>query len=196
MSMRPASRNTIEIFLQPGEFWFGDRDTRIRTLLGSCVSITMWHPRLRIGGMCHFMLPERGVRACADGLDGRYAGDAIALFLRELRAAHTRPQDYQVKLFGGGRMFRSRHAAGAPAALDVGTRNVEAARMLLRTHGFRVRAAHVEGEGHRNLIFDIGSGEVWLRHVAPAAASAAVIHTEVPSHAHPGVHPESASEAA
>ncbi len=93
-------------------------------------------------------------------------------------------------------MFRSRHAAGAPAALDVGTRNVEAARMLLRTHGFRVRAAHVEGEGHRNLIFDIGSGEVWLRHVAPAAASAAVIHTEVPSQAHPGVHPESASEAA
>ena len=153
--MRPAARNTIEIFLQPGEFWFGDRDTRIRTLLGSCVSITMWHPRLRIGGMCHFMLPERGVRACADGLDGRYAGDAIALFLRELRAAHTRPQDYQVKLFGGGRMFRSRHAAGAPAALDVGTRNVEAARTLLRTHGFRVRAAHVEGEGHRNLIFDV-----------------------------------------
>ena len=194
--MRPAARNTIEIFLQPGEFWFGDRDTRIRTLLGSCVSITMWHPRLRIGGMCHFMLPERGSRARADGLDGRYAGDAIELFLRELRAAHTRPQDYQVKLFGGGRMFRSRHAADGPAALDVGTRNVEAARTLLRTHGFRVRAAHVEGEGHRNLIFDIGSGEVWLRHVAPAAASAAVVHGEGGAGADREVPSEAASEAA
>ena len=194
--MRPAARNTIEIFLQPGEFWFGDRDTRIRTLLGSCVSITMWHPRLRIGGMCHFMLPERGARAHADGLDGRYAGDAIELFLRELRAAHTRPQDYQVKLFGGGRMFRSRHAADGPAALDVGTRNVEAARTLLRTHGFRVRAAHVEGEGHRNLIFDIGSGEVWLRHVAPAAASAAVVHGEDGAGADREVPSEAASEAA
>ena len=194
--MRPAARNTIEIFLQPGEFWFGDRDTRIRTLLGSCVSITMWHPRLRIGGMCHFMLPERGARAHADGLDGRYAGDAIELFLRELRAAHTRPQDYQVKLFGGGRMFRSRHAADGPAALDVGTRNVEAARTLLRTHGFRVRAAHVEGEGHRNLIFDIGSGEVWLRHVAPAAASAEVVHGEGGAGADREVPSEAASEAA
>ena len=140
--MRPAARNTIEIFLQPGEFWFGDRDTRIRTLLGSCVSITMWHPRLRIGGMCHFMLPERGARAHADGLDGRYAGDAIELFLRELRAAH------------------------------------------------------VEGEGHRNLIFDIGSGEVWLRHVAPAAASAAVVHGEGGAGADREVPSEAASEAA
>ena len=61
--MRPAARNVIEIFLQPGDFYFGDRDTRIRTLLGSCVSITMWHPRLHVGGMCHFMLPERGLAA-------------------------------------------------------------------------------------------------------------------------------------
>jgi chemotaxis protein CheD len=60
-----------------------------------------------------------------------------------------------------------------------------------------VRAAHVEGEGHRNLIFDIGSGEVWLRHVAPAAAGAAVVHGEGGAEADPGVLlPLSASEAA
>src|SRR5439155_18563598 len=43
----------LEIFLQPGEWYFGDADTRIRTLLGSCVAITMWHPRRCLGGMCH-----------------------------------------------------------------------------------------------------------------------------------------------
>ena len=46
---KPA--DAIEIFLHPGEFYFGDRHTRIRTLLGSCVSIILWHPRLLIGGM-------------------------------------------------------------------------------------------------------------------------------------------------
>jgi len=163
----------IEIFLQPGELWFGDEHTRIRTILGSCVAVTLWHPGRRIGGMCHFMLPKRGPRARSEGLDGRYAGDAIALFARELRAARTHPQDYQVKLFGGGRMFRSRHAPGVQADMqDVGARNVESARTLLRAQGFRVRAAHVAGEGHRNLIFDVGSGEVWLRHVSPQASAA------------------------
>jgi Chemotaxis protein; stimulates methylation of MCP proteins len=50
----------MEIFLQPGDWYFGDRDTRIRTLLGSCIAITIWHPRLLVGGMCHFLLPGRG----------------------------------------------------------------------------------------------------------------------------------------
>ena len=52
--------HVIEIFLQPGDFYFGDKDTRIRTILGSCVSITLWHPTRLIGGMCHFLLPFRG----------------------------------------------------------------------------------------------------------------------------------------
>ena len=46
-------QSVIEIFLQPGELWFGDEQTRIRTILGSCVAVTLWHPGRRIGGMCH-----------------------------------------------------------------------------------------------------------------------------------------------
>lgn len=173
MNMRPAARNVIEIFLQPGDFYFGDRNTRIRTLLGSCVSITLWHPRLQVGGMCHFMLPTRSARARArhDGLDGRYADDALALFMREVRAVRARPETFEAKLFGGGRMFpvRSRSAKHA-AMLDVGQRNIDAARTLVGEHGFRVRASHVAGEGHRNLIFDVGTGEVWVRHDSDTAS--------------------------
>jgi len=49
----------LEIFLGPGDLFFGDRDTRIRTLLGSCVAVTLWHPRAKLGGMCHFVVPTR-----------------------------------------------------------------------------------------------------------------------------------------
>ncbi len=51
----------MEVFLQPGELYFGDGRTRVRTLLGSCVAIAVWHPRLRIGGLCHYMLPSRAI---------------------------------------------------------------------------------------------------------------------------------------
>ncbi len=40
----------MDIFLQPGELYFGDSDTCIRTVLGSCVSLTFWHPKLLGGG--------------------------------------------------------------------------------------------------------------------------------------------------
>jgi chemotaxis protein CheD len=161
-----AHPSPIEIFLQPGDFYFGDAHTRIRTVLGSCVAITMWHPTLKVGGMCHYMLPAN-TRHGAQALDGRYADGALALFMRELQRSGTRPRDYQVKIFGGGRMFTSaRRGGNAVQALDVARRNIETGRSLLKQQGFRIVAQHMGGDGHRNVIFDIGSGAVWMRHVS------------------------------
>lgn len=158
---KPA--HIIEIFLQPGEVYFGDCKTRIRTLLGSCVAITVWHPNLLVGGMCHYMLPrhpagKRGV------LDGRYADEAMELMLREIQKAGTFPKEYHVKLFGGGHMF----SANQEVSKDhVGAKNVEMARTMMKQHGFTSCAEHLGGAGHRNIFFDIWSGHVWVRHMPP-----------------------------
>jgi len=154
--------HVIEIFLQPGEWYFGDRDTRIRTILGSCVSLTVWHPRLLIGGMCHYMLPTRGGSVSVPALDGRYADEAMALLLREIRAAGTRPEEYQLKMFGGGNMFPNLKCLKDRA--HVPYKNAEVARKLAALHGFRVSGEHLGGAGHRNVIFDVWSGHVWLKH--------------------------------
>lgn len=160
--------HAIDIFLQPGEFYFGDRDTRIRTLLGSCVSITMWHPRKLIGGMCHYLLPSRNVEVA--GLpDGRYAEDAIALFLKEIRAEGTRPAEYQVKLFGGGNMFLEANKRIKDDCRDVPCRNRSIARQLIHQHGFVIASEHMGGFGHRQIMFDVWSGNVWVKHTPPVA---------------------------
>src|ERR1035437_10101425 len=90
-----------EVFLNSGEFHFGERTTRISSLLGSCVSITLWHLRRRVGGMCHYLLSDRGLLAGA-ALDGRFGREAFELFRRQVDAAGTSPSEYQAKLFGGG----------------------------------------------------------------------------------------------
>jgi chemotaxis protein CheD len=149
----------IEIFLQPGDVYFGDSDERIRTLLGSCVSITAWHPRLRIGGMCHYMLAKRGGPGAA-GLDGKYAEDAGLWFLGEFARNHSNPRDYEFKIFGGGEMF-----ATGNGRRSVGRANVQHGLEMLERAGCRVVARHLGGSGHRTLVFDIETGEVWMRHV-------------------------------
>ena len=159
-SLKPD--NAIEIFLQPGEWYFGDRDTRIRTVLGSCVSMVFWHPKLHIGGMCHYMLPHRPHREFGD-LDGRYGDEAVALMFREMRQSGTLPTDYQVKLFGGANMFAHARGKGADPG-HVGLRNVEAAREIVKAHGLICACEHMAGVGHRNVIFDVWSGNVWVRH--------------------------------
>lgn len=171
----------MDIFLQPGEFYFGDQSARIRTILGSCVSITMWHPRRRIGGMCHYMLPSRGVKA-GKQLDGRYADEALQLFLREIRATKTFPDEYQVKLFGGGSMFRNtgNEVAATQKMLrndddcrDVSCRNRKIAYQLIQHYGFSLTAEHLGGSGHRQIMFDIASGHAWVRQ-NPIAANAII----------------------
>ncbi len=163
--MTPIDPAPIDIFIQPGEVYFGERGMRLRTVLGSCVSITFWHPHRLLGGMCHYMLPERGTAAGA-GPDGRYADEALGLLFGAMRDAGTRPDEYQAKLFGGGRMFAFDAGRGVP---DIGRRNVEAGRRLLRRHGLEPAGGHLAGSGHRSIVFDLASGDVWVRHMPEPA---------------------------
>jgi chemotaxis protein CheD len=164
--------HVIEIFLQPGDFYFGDRDTRIRTLLGSCISITVWHPKLLVGGMCHYMLPTRN-RPRAATPDGRYGDEALELFMKEIQATGTRPGEYEVKLFGGSNMFsgsgkgcRMEKNCSDPFAVsckDVSCRNRRSARLLVERHGFAVKAENLGGTQPHNVLFDLWSGHVWIK---------------------------------
>ena len=150
----------IDIFLQPGEFYFSDKETRIRTLLGSCVAITMWHPQRQIGGMCHYLLPAQATKHSE--LDGRYASDAIQLFMMELEKSNSLPREYEVKMFGGGNQFPGQTKNHRTSVPD---NNIQMGRQLLKEHGFTIMAEHLGGTGHRNVIFDLWSGHVWMRHV-------------------------------
>jgi len=174
----------IEIFLQPGEVYFGGRDTRIRTLLGSCVSLVIWHPHLRVGGMCHFMLPSR-VRSQQTELDGRYADEAMELLLVDICKTGTRPSEYQLKIFGGGNMFPGLMHSDTS---HIGLKNVKVARELSARYGFCCVSEHVEGCGHRNLIFDVWSGDVSLRHTKLKASWLSTAPMLTPS-AHMGLKP-------
>lgn len=150
-----------DIYLKPGDLFFGDGTMRLRTVLGSCVAITMWHPKRLIGGMCHFMLPGASRSAGKDGLSARYADDALKAMIRDARRFGTDEHEYHYKLFGGGNMFPDvRGSQQKP----VGEANVAHARKLLDTLGVRPVAEHTGGYGQRVLVMEVWSGVVWVRH--------------------------------
>lgn len=149
-----------EVVLAPGQVSFATRPTRLRTLLGSCVAITFWHPQRLIGGMCHFMLPGRPRKQ--QPLDGRYADEALELLLRHAQANGTQAQDYQVKLFGGGEMFPELHRR-LPTQ-DVARQNIRAALALTERHHLHLTAQDMGSTGHRTILFDLWNGNVWVRH--------------------------------
>jgi chemotaxis protein CheD len=169
-------RRSTDVFLGPGEYHVASAGVRIRTVLGSCVSITLWSAARRIGAMSHFLLSERVAGGPAE-LDGRYAEEATALMLRDLAREGVTPQQCQAKLFGGGNMF-PQHVS--PSAGNIGHRNGEAARALMIQHSIPIVSESLFGVGYREVIFDIATGDVWLRQVRPSdpVASAAVKRLE------------------
>jgi chemotaxis protein CheD len=156
--------SAIDIFLQPGEYFVGDADYVIRTLLGSCVSITLWHPIKRIGAMSHFLLPSRNTHAVTRP-DGRYGEEAMWLMLSELEQHNIRATECEGKIFGGGNMFPAHKRSDAS---HVGQKNGEVARTLLYSHDIKVVSESLFGVGHRQVIFDVASGDVWARQVQMA----------------------------
>jgi chemotaxis protein CheD len=153
----------IDVFLLPGEYFVGGPEYRIRTLLGSCVSITLWHPVRRIGTMSHFLLSARN-SSKETGLNSRYGEEALQLMLAELRAIGVDPTECQAKIFGGSKMFPGLDDS-KPS--NIGRRNGEVALRLLRAHGIPVVSESLYGVGHRSIIFDISSGNVWSRQAQP-----------------------------
>lgn len=149
---------TRVVNLEIGGFHFGGAPLRIATLLGSCVSVTMWHPRLHAGGMCHVQFPGRSSGFRTGQYDARYAADAIARFDLAIKRQGAPMADYTVKLFGGGNMFPER----GPAIIDVGGQNIAEVRHLLRERGLKPTVEHVGGAGHRKLVLDLTTGDVWL----------------------------------
>lgn len=166
----PFHRAPQEILLNPGDYAVGDRRCRMRTVLGSCVSITLWHPQRCVGAMSHFLLASRSSRTPHE-LDARYGDEAMILMLRGLGRRGVAGRECQAKIFGGGNMFPDRLNS---EVLNVGRRNGESARYLLQEHGIAIHSESLFGEGHRQIIFDVATGDVWSRQLPPSSSALAL----------------------
>jgi len=152
------ARPEQDLNLLAGQLYFGHRPRKVRTLLGSCVAITLWHPARRVGGMCHFLLPGRR-RGAADPLDGRFGDEAMSLMVAAIERTGARYRDFEARLYGGADTLPDR----ANVKFDVGERNIAAAWELIDRHGFQLLDVDVGDRVPRTVELDFRTGEVTMR---------------------------------
>jgi chemotaxis protein CheD len=146
------------LVLMPGQLHFGRQAASLRTLLGSCVAITLWHPQKRLGGMCHFLLPSR-VRMAGAALEGRFGDEAVELMVQSLGRHGTRPEEYVAHLYGGADTMPE----GAKVKLNIGERNIEQGWTLIDKYGFQLDGVDVGDNVPRTVMLDCGTGTVEIR---------------------------------
>jgi len=156
----PLSR----VFLDVGQVYCGRQPAIVSTVLGSCVSVSLWDRRLGIGGLNHFQLPKWNDR---NSPTPRYGDIAMDALFDEMLRLGCCGEDLVAKVFGGAAMY-------GPAGSGVGSANIDMADAWLRRHGFRVAAECTGGSEGRHLQLFTVTGEVRVRPVArldPARAS-------------------------
>ena len=146
------------VVLMPGQMHFGGQAASLRTVLGSCLAVTLWHPERRLGGMCHFLLPSRR-RNPGDALDGRYGDEALEAMVAQVRQMRTEPSDYHAHLYGGADTMPE----GTALKFNVGERNIEQGFSLVDRYGFQIQGVDVGEDVPRNVTLTLATGEVEMR---------------------------------
>jgi chemotaxis protein CheD len=157
--MIEPARILPDLNLQPGELYLAREPAILRTILGSCVSVTLWSPRLGAGALSHGVLPRCPQvwppnSTVADG--SRYVDFSIRHLAQQFDALGARRDEVQVKLFGGADVLPA-NRGGKPT---VGALNCEAALEVLAQEGFAVTASDLGGTRGRRIHFHTGTGEV------------------------------------
>jgi len=169
--MRPREAGVRHINLKPGEIFIADTSQLVSTLLGSCVAITLFAPRHRVGAICHALLP-----VCRDGEHSdcqerfRHVGCSIHGMLAMFRERGIPCTGIEAKVFGGADMFPDEPERkgddcrnGEAGRATVGRLNIAKAEEILGAEGIRIIAADVGGVQGRKILFRPDSGEVFLR---------------------------------
>jgi len=121
--------------------------------LGSCVAVVIYAADQKRAGMAHIFLQRPPDRLVEVSQPGKYATTAIHYLISRLlrpEAAAVRLQAYMV---GGASLF----AFSAPQ-LEVGRRNVETVRELLRRQGVPLVLDDTGGTRGRTFAFDVATG--------------------------------------
>jgi chemotaxis protein CheD len=150
---------TKEVIVEVSSFRVAGNPTTLMCLgLGSCLGIALYEPEKRIGGLAHAMLPlfkeGRNKTALA-----KYVDTSIYLMVDEIVDRGGKKKKLWAKLVGGSRMFQT----FSQDTLDIGSRNIEAAKETLKKENIRIRAKRIGGTCGRTIKFDLTTGMIKVR---------------------------------
>ena len=89
----------MKVFLKPGEIYVGREPAEVSTILGSCVSVTMFSERLKLGAICHALLPSGRTSEGKDKF--RYVDDSLLYMLKTFKEMGINSGELEIRLLGG-----------------------------------------------------------------------------------------------
>src|SRR2546428_6994117 len=162
-AMSPAPKETIV----KGPEWAVERgDAGLVPLrLGACVALMVHAAAPGAGGLAHTLLPSRSLAHDATN-PTKFPDTAVPVLVERLRVLGADPRRLVAKLVGGASMFAQ---LMTPGSVQMGERNIVAARNALRAASIPLAREAVGGGAGRSVRFHVADGHVEIRTVGSDA---------------------------
>lgn len=147
-----ATSNAVSVGM--GQAFSARSGQTLTAVLGSCVGVVLYHPRLNAAAMAHVVLPHAGDRV---GPPGKFADTAIAELMRLMVAAGAGGPGVVSKIAGGANMFGT-----VSGPMQIGEQNIQACREALSKANIRILAEHLGGKHGRRVRFFPQNGELQI----------------------------------
>lgn len=134
--------------------------------LGSCIGITLYDPKRKVGGMVHIMLPTSS--SPAEKNKAKFADSGAISLLEEMQKNGAVKGDIVAKIAGGAHMFSN---ASKSDVIKVGQRNVIAVRGVLRSLGIPIVADDTGGTYGRTIEFHTDDGKLIVKTIGHGTKS-------------------------
>lgn len=140
-----------EYFLNPGELIFSKKPIVIKTILGSCVAVVIHDKLNKIGGMCHFLLPQS-----QDGsINTKYGNIATRTLINKFHNAGSQDASLEASVIGGAFIIFDEKEI-----FFIGDRNAEIAAQILKDSGIPIKSVNTGGEYGRRVLFNTFSNQL------------------------------------
>lgn len=150
------------ITILPGEFYSTDKPVLISTVLGSCISIALYDPDLKLGGLNHFMLPTTNrTQEISIEEQGRYGDFAMELLLNDMFKKGAKKENLKAKVFGGGNVLDD----GGFHKNRTGLNNISFALDYLQTEKIPIIANDTGGIFPRKIFYDPQTSKIFLKRI-------------------------------
>lgn len=136
-----------------------DKENILETFVGSCVALCLYDIHAKVAGMAHVMLPSsgKGKMPSKPGYFAKYADQAVETLLKMMLKNDVEKRRIKAKIVGGANMFSHE---GGTSLFNIGERNVQALRKLLKEHGIPIVAEDVGMNYGRKVKFSVELGDV------------------------------------
>ena len=154
------------VILFPGDYYVTDKQIRISTLLGSCVSACLYDPVNKIVGMNHFLLSNRRYSHTAPLVmteAGRYGVHAMEIIINGMLKLGAQKKYINAKVCGGSSLSITREKRDNFHC--VGEVNCRFIKEFLQNDRIKIVASDLGGDTGRVIHFDTHDFTLYIRKI-------------------------------